>query len=94
MYDIRNGSNGYVPFGGPGFYNGLGHSNTTGNGSIWGGGFGLQLLISGTQAGTPPGSLIVGLKAPATANTASITWTRSSGALGYAIGLYHAGPLF
>ena len=59
-----------------------------------GGGFGLQLLLSGTRAGTPPGSLVVGLKAPATANSATITWTKSSGALGYAIGLYHAGTLF
>jgi subtilase family serine protease len=94
MYDIETGSNGYVPFGGPGFYNGFGYSNTTGNGSIWGGGFGLQLLIGGTQAGTPPGSLVAGLKAPATANSASITWTKSSGALGYAIGLFHAGALY
>jgi hypothetical protein len=94
MYDITGGSNGYIPFGGPGYYNGFGYSNTTGNGSIWGGGFGLQLLIGGTQAGTKPGSLLVGLKAPATANSATITWTKSSGAVGYAIGLYAPGPLF
>jgi kumamolisin len=94
MYDILSGSNGYVPFGGPGYYNGFGYSNTTGNGSIWGGGFGIQVLIGGTKAGTPPGSLIVGLKSPATANSATIGWTNSSGAVGYAIGLYHAGPLF
>ena len=94
MYDITGGSNGYIPFGGPGYYNGFGYSNTTGNGSIWGGGFGLQLLIGGTQAGTKPGSFIVGLKAPATANSATITWTKSSGAVGYAIGLYGPGALF
>jgi len=94
MYDITTGSNGYVPFGGPGYYNGFGYSNTTGNGSIWGGGFGLQLLIGGTQAGTPPGALIVGLKSPATSNSATIGWTNSSGAVGYAIGLYHAGAIF
>ncbi|MBV8279884.1 MAG: hypothetical protein JO170_32100 [Verrucomicrobia bacterium] len=94
MYDITSGSNGYVPYGGPGYYNGFGYSNTTGNGSIWGGGFGLQLLIGGTQAGTPPGALIVGLKSPATSNSATIGWTNSSGAVGYAIGLYHAGAIF
>ena len=93
-YDITSGNNGYVPFGGPGYYNGFGYSNTTGNGSIWGGGFGVQLLLSGKQAGTPPGPLIVGLKSPATATTATIEWTKSSNAVGYAIGLYHAGPLF
>ncbi|HEY2422468.1 MAG TPA: hypothetical protein VGH55_00090, partial [Chthoniobacterales bacterium] len=94
MYDILNGSNGYVPYGGPGYYNGFGYSNTTGNGSIWGSGFGLQLLLSGKQSGTPPGRLIVGLKSPATSTSATIKWTTSSGAVAYAIGLYHAGGLF
>jgi subtilase family serine protease len=96
LYDIETGSNGYVPFGGPGYYNGFGYSNTTGNGSIWGGGFGLQLLIGGTQPGTPPGGFVVGLKAPATSTSATITWTKSNGAVGYAIGLYtaRAGALY
>ena len=94
MYDITSGSNGYVPFGGPGYYNGFGYSNTTGNGSIWGGGFGLQLLLSGKQAGTPPGSTIIGLKGPATSTSATVTWTKINGAVGYAIGLYTPGPLF
>jgi subtilase family serine protease len=94
MYDILGGSNGYVPYGGPGYYNGFGYSNTTGNGSIWGSGFGLQLLLGGTQAGTPPGGLVVGLKSPATSTSATIKWTVSSGAVGYAIGLYHAGSLY
>jgi subtilase family serine protease len=94
MYDILTGNNGYVPYGGPGYYNGFGYSNTTGNGSIWGSGFGLQLLLAGKQAGTPAGPLIVGLKSPATSTSAAIKWTTSSGAVGYAIGLYHAGTLF
>src|ERR1700757_4293019 len=94
MYDILNGSNGYVPYGGPGYYNGFGYSSTTGNGSIWGSGFGLQLLLGGTQAGTPPGGLVVGLKSPATSPSATIKWAASSGAVGYAIGLYHAGSLY
>jgi kumamolisin len=94
MYDILNGNNGYIPFGGPGYYNGFGYSNTTGNGSIWGSGFGLQLLLSGQQPGTPPGSVVAGLKSPATSTSATVKWTASSGAVGYAIGLYHAGALF
>jgi subtilase family serine protease len=94
MYDILNGDNGYVPFGGPGYYNGFGYSNTTGNGSIWGSGFGLQLLLSGKQAGTAPGPIVAGLKSPATSTSATIKWTTSSNAVGYAIGLYHAGSLF
>jgi hypothetical protein len=94
MYDILNGNNGYVPYGGPGYYNGFGYCNTTGNGSIWGSGFGLQLLLSGKQAGTAPGPTVAGLKSPATSSSATITWTTSSGAVGYAIGLYHAGSLF
>jgi subtilase family serine protease len=95
LYDIVGGSNGYVPFGGPGFYNGFGYSNTTGNGSIWGGGFGLQLLLGGTQPGTPPGSLIAGLKGAPTSTSATVTWTKPTGSpVGYAIGLYHAGSLF
>jgi hypothetical protein len=36
----------------------------------------------------------LGLKAPATANSAAVTWTKSSGAVGYAIGLYTAGALY
>src|SRR5260370_4260055 len=79
MYDIVNGSNGYVPFGGPGFSNGFGYSNTTGNGSIWGGGFGLQLLLGGKQAGTPPRSLIGRLQGAATSPSATITCTEPAG---------------
>jgi subtilase family serine protease len=59
MYDIVTGYNGYLPDGLPGYYAGEGYSNTTGNGSIWGGGFGVQLLLSGTQPGTAPGSFSI-----------------------------------
>jgi subtilase family serine protease len=96
MYDIVNGSNGYLPFypGYPGYNAGFGYDNATGSGSIWGGGFALQVLISGTQAGTPPGSFTVKTKGTPTYYDASIQWTPSSGASGYAIGLYHAGTLY
>ena len=96
MYDVVNGSNGYLPFfpGYPGFNAGFGYDNATGNGSIWGGGFALQILISGTQPGTPPGSFTVKPSGTPTYYDASIKWTGSSGASGYAIGLYRAGALY
>jgi subtilase family serine protease len=96
MYDIVNGSNGYLPYypGYPGYNAGFGYDNATGSGSIWGGGFALQVLISGTQAGTPPGSFTVSTKGTPTYYGASIKWTPSSGASGYAIGLYHEGVLY
>ncbi|MFZ0502793.1 MAG: S53 family peptidase [Chthoniobacterales bacterium] len=98
MYDIVNGNNGYIPFYGsayPGYYAGFGYSNCTGNGSIWGGGFGVQMLLSGKQAGTPPGSFTVTPKATKTPfYSYTIKWTPSSGASGYGIALYHSGALY
>lgn len=92
LYDVLNGSNGCIPFGGAGYHNGFGNSNTTGNGSIWGGGFALQVLISGTQAGTAPGGFNMILASNPKPTKATIKFTASSGASGYAFGLYHAGP--
>jgi kumamolisin len=98
MYDIVNGNNGYIPYYGtsaPGYYAGFGYSNCTGNGSIWGGGFGVQMLLSGKQAGTPPGSFSVTSKATKTPfYSYTIKWTPSSGASGYGIGLYRGGVLY
>jgi subtilase family serine protease len=98
MYDIVNGNNGYIPYYGtsaPGYYAGFGYSNCTGNGSIWGGGFGVQMLLSEKQAGTAPGSFSVTSKATKTPfYSYTIKWTPSSGASGYAIGLYRGGILY
>jgi subtilase family serine protease len=98
MYDIVNGNNGYIPYYGtsaPGYYAGFGYSNCTGNGSIWGGGFGVQMLLNLKQGGTPPGSFNVSAKATQTPfYSYTIKWTPSSGALGYGIALYHAGALY
>ena len=91
LNDIYVGSNGFYGLGGPGYGNGFGYSNTTGSGSIWGGGFALQVLISGKQAGTPPGAFKVIAAANPKATSATIKWTPSTGASGYAIGLYHSG---
>jgi subtilase family serine protease len=93
LFDIVTGSNGNaVYYGYPGYTNGPGYSNTTGNGSIWGGGFALQLLISGTQAGTRPGGFNVSVKGVPKATSTTIQWSpASTGASGYAIGLYQYG---
>lgn len=91
LYDIIQGSNGDVfDYGLPGYINGIGYSNTTGNGSLWGNGFAIQLLISGTQAGSPPAAFTI-TSVTTTENSGTIKWTRSSGASGYAIGLYYPG---
>jgi subtilase family serine protease len=93
LYDIIQGSNGDVfDYGYPGYSNGLGYSNTTGTGSLWGNGFAIQLLISGTQAGSPPSAFTV-TSIKTTKDSGTIKWTSSSGASGYAIGLYHRGKV-
>jgi len=98
MYNIINGSNGYLPFypGYPGFSAGFGYNNATGNGSIWGSGYAIQLLLSGTQAGTAPGAPGITLKGKVKATSAAITITAPSGGtpLGYAIGVYQAGSIY
>jgi subtilase family serine protease len=92
LFDVEIGSNGSVEYyGTPGYTNGPGYSNTTGNGSIWGGGFATQLMISGTQSGTKPGATTVSVKGTPKATSTTITWTASSDAVGYALGLYYSG---
>jgi subtilase family serine protease len=91
LYNVQGGSNGYIPFGGPGYHNANGYSNTTGSGSIWGAGLAVQLLSFGKQPGTPPGPITI---APPKPNPTSVkvTWTPSSGTSAYAIGVYHTDP--
>jgi hypothetical protein len=49
-------------------------------------------MISGTQAGTPPGAFNVSVKGAPTTTGATIQWRpASTGASGYAIGLYQSG---
>jgi subtilase family serine protease len=91
MYDVYQGSNGYAPFfGSPGYTNGPGYSNTTGNGSIWGGGFGAQLITNGRQAGTPPGGF-GHFQGTVSGDSVTFSWTPSTGATAYLIGIYHFG---
>jgi hypothetical protein len=92
LYDITEGSNGgwsgYFP--GPDYANGPLYSNTTGNGSIWGGGFTSQVLIGQTQPGTPPRNFWFNTRKLKRSNI-EVTWADSVGAAAYVLTLYHAG---
>jgi subtilase family serine protease len=92
LYDITEGSNGYAPlYGPPGYTNGPGYSNTTGNGSIWGAGLAAQILISQSQPGTPPRNFWFNTP-KVTRRSIEITWANSVGAPAYVMALYHQGP--
>jgi subtilase family serine protease len=88
LFNPEAGSNGSVNlYGYPGYTAGVGYSNTTGNGTPWGSGFAIQLLISGTQSGTAPGAFTIAKRTPK-ATSCEITWTAPTGASAYAIGLF------
>jgi hypothetical protein len=91
LYDIIVGSNGYAAGfqGYPGYTNGSGYSNTTGNGSLWGTGFVPQLLISGTASGKAPGQILYFNVSRTTATTASFSWSPVKATAAYVINLYH-----
>jgi kumamolisin len=92
LNDVTEGSNGYgALYGPPGYVNGQGYSNTTGNGSIWGGGLAVQLLISQTQPGTPPRNFWFTTQKLGRSSI-EITWVNSVGAAAYVIELYYPGP--
>jgi subtilase family serine protease len=82
---VDSGSNGNgVLYVNPGYTNGLLYNNTTGNGSIWGSGFGVYTLISGSQPGTIPGPFTITTPEPKP-TSCKITWTAASNAAGYVI---------
>jgi hypothetical protein len=84
LYDVVSGSNGSTTwYGYPGYTNGQGYSNTTGNGSP-NSYCTVGLLVSGTQPGTPPGSFTTAIPKPK-ATSCTLEWTPSSGASAYAI---------
>ena len=88
LYGVIEGQNGYPWSSNPGYFNGYLYSNTTGNGTPWGYGFAAQVLTGLSQPGTAPGS-IYGLEVTVKGTTANFTWTASSGATGYVLGIYH-----
>jgi hypothetical protein len=86
--NIIQGQNGLIGSPYPGYFNGLGYSNTTGSGTIWGEGLAAQLMIGQHQAGSPPGAMY-GFKVKINGTAAEFSWTRSQGASGYVVGVYH-----
>jgi len=86
--DIVQGQNGLIGSPNPGYFNGLGYSNTTGNGTIWGQGLAAQLMTGQHQPGSPPGATY-GFNVKINGTTAAFSWYRSQGAAGYVVGVYH-----
>lgn len=73
-------------FGTPGYNAGLGYNNCTGAGTIYGGGFGVQILSSET-GGNPPGNSRI-FDPTLTDTSASFTWKAGKGATGYVVSLF------
>ncbi|MBV8279882.1 MAG: fibronectin type III domain-containing protein [Verrucomicrobia bacterium] len=85
LYPVLDGSNGNVElYGTAGFNAGPYYNNCTGVGSLWGP-FAYDVFIyTGTGTPTPPVAP-ANLVAKATATSVKITWTKSTGATGYAV---------
>ena len=87
LYSVIDGTNGDSSmYGTPGYNAGFGYNNCTGAGTIFGGGFGVQILSSET-GGTPPGYSRV-FDPTLTDTSAAFHWTKGKGATGYVIGLF------
>jgi subtilase family serine protease len=86
LYEVPEGSNGTDYF--PGFHNGDGYCNTTGNGSLAGSSFATQLLISGSQTGTAPGAISELIITNLTSKSVSFQWTPATGAGAYEVAVY------
>jgi subtilase family serine protease len=87
LYPVFDGTNGDPSMAGtPGYYAGLGYNNCTGAGTIYGGGFGVQVLSSGT-GDKPPGASRI-FDPTLTDTSASFTWKAGKGATGYVVGLF------
>lgn len=87
LYPVFDGNNGDPTMDGtPGYNAGLGYNNCTGAGTIYGGGFGVQILSSET-GGTPPGRENI-FDPTLTDTTAFFHWSQAKRATGYVIGLF------
>jgi subtilase family serine protease len=90
--DIQGGSNGYLPYGGPGYsaaleYDFGNYNNCTGLGSMYGFSLAIQILLTSAQPGTPPGTITIA-NPKVTSSTARATWSASNGTSGYVVALY------
>jgi subtilase family serine protease len=97
MYPITSGTNGDLTRypGYPGYSAGGTafqplYCNATGNGTIAGGLFAAQILISGTQSGTQIGN-ITNFTVTAGITTAKFKWSPVSAAMGYVVTVGHVG---
>jgi subtilase family serine protease len=87
LYPVIDGTNGNPSlFGTPGYNAGLGYNNCTGAGTIFGGGFGVQILSSET-GGKPPGFSRI-FDPTLSDSSATFTWTAGKRATGYVVGLF------
>ena len=87
LYPVFDGTNGNVNlYGTPGYTAGFGYNNCTGSGTIYGGGFGTQILSS-ENGGTPPGYSRI-FDPTLTDTIAFFHWTKGKGATGYVISLF------
>ncbi|MFY9984003.1 MAG: protease pro-enzyme activation domain-containing protein [Chthoniobacterales bacterium] len=94
LYDIETGTNGNTRlYSLPGYSAGVGYSNCTGVGSIWGGGFVPALMAVGKTFGTNIGLVNTINVIPGT-NSAQINWNKCSGASVYFVELTHAGTIY
>jgi subtilase family serine protease len=100
LYPVLDGSNGDVTRypGYPGYSAGGTifqplYCNATGNGTITGGLFAAQILISGTQNGTSTGAINSFTVTPGT-TTAKFKWSPVSAALAYVVTVGHVGLSF
>ena len=91
LYPVAVGSNGYPGTTYPGYSNGFGYCNTTGNGSLWGSGFATQLMISGTASGNTPAVIQSLVQGKTTDTSVTLKWTTSTGQSAYVVGIYYAG---
>ena len=73
-------------YGTPGYTAGFSYNNCTGSGTIYGGGFGTQVLSSET-GGTPPGYSRI-FDPTLTDTSAAFHWTKGKRATGYVISLF------
>jgi hypothetical protein len=90
LYSVLDGSNGNVGvFGTPGYNAGSLYNNCCGLGSLWGGGFGFNILTA-NASGTPPDQ-ISNLNVVPTQTSLKLTWAPTSGATGYTIWLDQLG---
>jgi subtilase family serine protease len=82
LYSVIDGTNGDSSmYGTPGYNAGFGYNNCTGAGTIFGGGFGVQILSS-ESGGSPPGYSRV-FDPTLTDRSAAFHWTKGKGATGH-----------